>query len=304
MRITYGDKEAGDLFTADDADMIANAVNALGTAADVDTGTSAGNVPIIGGDGLLPSAIIPGGGSGGGGGSGDVSGPGSTTIGRPAIWSNGDGTGLDQGTAAQVMPTSGTTGYVLTFGASAPAWSSLPTLATALEALTTTDRIAYTGIDGLDSAGAGALYGTALAAAGSPTALQIPRWNAAATAIEWVTLGTAAFVDVVPAGAPGSASSTAGAITLDFDGVDELATTTTEAITAITFANITSYATVAWWVTQTTARDITFPAGSIMKGNSGLLLVTGTANSRQLFLIRNAGGTYEVQVGDAGVVGA
>jgi hypothetical protein len=174
-------------------------------------------------------------------------------------------------------------------------------IATVLEA---TPGLSYTAIDDLSSAGAGAVIEDALIASGAPASNYFPRRNAAGTALEWVALGTAAYLTAAPVGAPTAASSSSGAITLDFSTKDEIATTTTENITTVTFSNIASYATVIWWVTQTTARTITFPAGTIMKGNGGLLAVAGTANSDQAFLIRNKAGTYVVQVCDAGVVGA
>jgi hypothetical protein len=177
-------------------------------------------------------------------------------------------------------------------------------IVTALNTLTTTARLPYTSVDGLDSAGAGALTETALIASVPLTAGQSFKTNAGNTAFEAWTVGTAASANLMPTGAPAAASSTAGAITLNFSGVDELATTTTENITTITFQGIAAYASVVWYVDQTTARNITFPAGTVMFGNGGLLLYTGAANSSIAFGIRNKNGTYEVRLGDNGVVGA
>jgi hypothetical protein len=301
-RITYGDKEPGDLFTADDADEIRTAVNALGTAADANTGTSAGNVPVIGAEGLLSASIIPGGGGGGGGGTGDVTGPGSVTDGRMALWDGTTGDLLKQAPAAQMWPVSGTNGYWGYYTSDAPSWAPLSTLVAALEALTTTDRIEYTGINGLDGVAAGALYETAIIGSTSATSLQAIRVDVAGTGLEGVTLGTAALLDAIPSGAPTAASSSAGAITLNYAGVAVLETTTTENITTITFSNITAYTTVLWRVKHTTARTITFPAGT--KITTGVLAYVGSANSTVNILIYNDNGTYEVAIGDPLPVGA
>lgn len=301
-RITYGDKEPGDLFTADDADEIRTAVNGLGTAADADTGTTAGCVPVIESDGYLPASIIPGGG-GGGGGSGDVTGPGTSTDGRVVLFDGTAGTALKQGTAVQTLPTTATDGYWLTVTSGALAWSSTASMAAALGALTTTDRIPYTGIHGLDSSGAGALAAAGLIGSGGMTAGQAWVTNAGEDGVEGLTLGSAALLDAVPSGAPTSASSSSGAITLDFAGITTIETTTTEAITSVTLSNITAYSTVLWRVKHTTARDITFPAAKI-SWPSGSLTYAGVANSTVNFVIYNDNGSYEIVASADLVAGA
>jgi hypothetical protein len=179
-----------------------------------------------------------------------------------------------------------------------------PSDADIVTAVNSVGGVALASVDDLDGATAGALYETALIASVPLTAAQSIKTNAGNTAFEAWTPGTAATLDVMPSGAPTSVSSTAGAITLDFDGVDELQTNTTEAITAITFSNIAPYASVVWYVTHTTARNITFPAGTKIAGNSGALLVVGIANSDMAFVIRNKNGTYHVRVSDEAVTGA
>jgi hypothetical protein len=156
----------------------------------------------------------------------------------------------------------------------------------------------------LGLADAGEIYAEALIDAYTLTARQALMANSGGTDFEAVTLGTAAELDAIPSGAPTTFTQAAGAITLDFDGIDEGRTTTSANITTITFDNIASYSTVIWHVTHTTARNITFPAGTVMFGNSGSLTHVGSANSRYKFLIRNDNGTYEVVCGDAGVVGS
>jgi hypothetical protein len=301
-RITYQDDlVAGQQFTAAMADEIHDVVNGLGTAADANTGTTAGCVPVIGVDGYLPSAIIPGGG-GGGGGTGDVVGPASVTDGRPALFDGTTGKLIKQAAATQILPVSGTNGYWLTYTADAPAWATTISLATALEALTTTDRIAYTGIDGLDSSGAGALFEDALIAKSGATASQVVAVNSGATGFEGRTLGSASLLDAVPTGAPATASSTAGAITLTFTGIADIETTTTEAITSVT-VTVEAYRWVIWTVIQTTARNITFPAATVISGTGGSLTHTGVANSTTRFLIYKRNTTLHVIVGDSAVVG-
>jgi hypothetical protein len=174
-----------------------------------------------------------------------------------------------------------------------------------ITAVNATGGIVLASITGLDSDVAGALYQTALIdeLALSPGESMGPV-NVGGTAFDVVTFGTAAFTDILPSGAPTTASSSGGAITLDYTGIDTIQTTTTQNITTITFTGITAYQTVRWIVKHTTARNITFPAGTIMKGNAQLLLWTGVANSFNDVAIYNDNGTYVVTIGDEGLVGA
>lgn len=172
-----------------------------------------------------------------------------------------------------------------------------------ITAINATGGITLASIAGLDTDTAGDLYQTALIASVGLTAGQSlgPVSSGVFTAI---TLGTAALTDVLPTGAPATASSTANAITLDFINKDVIQTTTTQNITTITFDNIVAYQTVRWIVKHTTARTITFPAATIVKGNGGLLAWVGVANSFNDVSIYNDNGTYVVTIGDEGVVGA
>jgi hypothetical protein len=171
-----------------------------------------------------------------------------------------------------------------------------------ISAVNATGGVTLASIVGLDTDVAGALYGTALIADVGLTAGQSlgPVSSGAFTA---VTYGTAALTDVLPSGAPTTASSSSNAITLNYLGIDTIQTTTTENITTITFQNIVAYQTVRWIVKHTTARNITFPAGTIMKGNAQLLLWTGVASSFNDIAIYNDNGTYVVTIGDEGLVG-
>jgi hypothetical protein len=163
-----------------------------------------------------------------------------------------------------------------------------------------TPSLSYTAIDDLGSVGAGALYETALIA--STSIADGSYLKRSGTDLVGQALGTAALIDAVPTGAPTAASSSAGAITLNYSGKTTLETTTTENITAITFSNIVAYTMVLWRVKHTTARTITFPAGT--KITSGVLAYAGTANSTVNILIYNDNGTYEVAIGDPLPVGA
>jgi hypothetical protein len=298
-RITYPDKTDGvDTFTADNADEIRVKVNALGTAADCNTGTDVGNVPIIGVSGLLEASIIPGG--GGGGGSGDVVGPASSSDGRVALFDSTTGKLLKQGAADQLLPTGGTTLYWMQMIDGVPTWVAPTALVTSISTLSGADRLDAVEIQGLSSSAQGANYATSLIAAFSITDGHFIKRDG--DDLAGAALGTAAFLDAVPSGAPTAASSTAGAITLNYAGIAVIETTTTEAITTITFSNITAYTTVLWRVKNTTARNITFPAGT--KITNGTLTYTGSANCTVNILIYNDNGTYEVVIGDALPVGA
>lgn len=176
-----------------------------------------------------------------------------------------------------------------------------PTDAAIVASVNSEGGIDLASVDDLDTAGALALYDAA-ALTETPTAGQVRVVNSGADGFEWLTLGSMATVDAAPSGAPQAASSSSGAITLDFEGRTVIQTTTTENITTITLSNIAAYATVLWRVKQTTARNITFPAGTKIAG--GALAYTGVANSSINFLIYNDNGTYEVVIGDAMTVGA
>lgn len=299
-RIVYEDNtpEPGDLFTANDAKAIRDAVNALGTAADVDTGTAPGNVPVLNGDGQIPAAMIPGGG-GGGGGSGDVTGPGSSTDGRVVLFDGTGGTALKQAAATQVLPVSGTDGYWLTYSTT-PQWASVATLIAAIEGAA---GMSYTALDDLDTAGAGAKMETALIASGGMTANQAWVSDSAGTGVQGFDLGTAAGYDAIPTGAPSTASSSSGSLALDFTGIAEIQVTTTEAITNIT-VTVEAYRWVAVTFIQTTARNITWPAGTVISGTGGSLTHTGVANSTTTALIYKRNTTLEVRFGDSAVVGS
>jgi hypothetical protein len=300
-RITYQDNlVAGQVFTAEMADEIRDVVNALGTAADVNTGTAAGNVPVLDASGKLAIGVIPDaalGGGGGGGGTGDVTGPNGASDGAFAAFDGTSGTVLKELSVGDART-------LLNVQDGATDDQTGPEIVTLLEALTTTARLEYTGVNGLDSSGAGALVLTAIDANLSPGASQFMRRNSADSAFEFASLGTGAFVTAMPVGAPTSASSTAGAVTLSFADTDFLTTTTTEAITTITVSNLASYSFGFWLVQQTTARNLTFPAATVMFGNSGLLLYTGVANSKVFITFYNDNGTLYALIGDAGVVGA
>jgi hypothetical protein len=221
---------------------------------------------------------------------------------RPALFDGTTGKLLKQAASTQVLPVSGTNGYWGYYTADAPAWAPIGTLVTALEALTTTDRIEYTGINGLDSSGAGALFEDALIAKSAATASQAVVVNSGATGFEGRTLGSASLLDAIPAGAPATATSSAGAITLTFTGIAEIETTTTEAITTVT-VTVEAYRWVLWTVISTTARNITFPAATVISGTGGSLTHTGVANSTTRFLIYKRNTTLHVIVGDSAVVG-
>jgi hypothetical protein len=164
-------------------------------------------------------------------------------------------------------------------------------IVTALETLTSTDRLLYTAVDGLDAEGAGDLYATALIAAAGLGAGDILRVNSGATAFEPLEVEATSPV-------PTAATSTAGAITLDFDLADTITTTTTEAITAITVSNLELYERGAWRVTNTTARNITFPS-TWRVPTSANPTFTGTADATVWFTIWRSGTTtYDVTIGD------
>jgi hypothetical protein len=163
-----------------------------------------------------------------------------------------------------------------------------------------TPSLSYTAVFDLNSVGAGAQYETALI---ESTSLADGAYlKRSGSDLIGQALGTAALIDAVPAGAPTVVSSSAGAIPLDYSGKTTLETTTTENITTITFSNIVAYTTVLWRVKHTTARTITFPAGTKITG--GVLAYAGTANSTVNILIYNDNGTYEVIIGDPLPVGA
>lgn len=301
VRITYGgddEKTPGESFTAADAEEIRDAVNALGTAADANTGTSAGNVPVLDADGKLPVSVIPSIITGDAT-PGDVVGPASVNDGRVALFDGTTGKLLKEAAATQVLPASGTDGYWLTYTAGAPAWATVASLANALEG---DASMSYVAMSDLDSSGAGEKMETALIASTSATDGQVIYRSGSALA--GLTLGTSALLDAMPTGAPGEVSSSSGAIPLNFSGVAVLTTTTTEAITSITFSNIAAYSDVCWIVKQTTARNITFPSGTKISGTAGSLTYGGVANSFVRFFIYNDNGTYVVTVGDEHVVGA
>lgn len=305
-RIVYEDNtpEPGDLFTANDAKAIRDAVNALGTAADADTGTAPGNVPVLNGDGQIPAAMIPGGGGGGGGGSGDVSGPGTSTDGRVALFDGTSGAAIKQGAAVQTLPATATDGYWLTVSGGSLTWVNYLSLISAIGTATGSDRLDQSKIKGFTDDSFGDLAAVGLIASGGMTASQVWRTNSGATGVEGVTLGSSATLDAIPTGAPTAASSSSGAIALDYTaGVACYGTTTTENITTVT-VTLTAYQWGQWIVTQTTARNITFPAGTVIFGNGGLLAYTGVANSRLNILFYKDNTTLWAIIGDAGVVGA
>lgn len=163
-------------------------------------------------------------------------------------------------------------------------------IVTLLEALTTTDRLSYTGVDGLDGAGAGALYEAALIASVPLTASQVVQANSGATALQGL--------DVEPASpAPGTASSSSGAITLDFDSADIITTTLTENITAITISNLDLYEFGAWRVTQgATGYDIDFTVTnhSIPGGASSNTLGANNNTVIWITFYRSGASTYDV----------
>ncbi len=172
---------------------------------------------------------------------------------------------------------------------------------TALETLTTTARLSYTAVKDLDVAAAGVLYEDALIANGSLTVGQSIKVNSGATAFEAWTPGTAAVLAAYVPGAPAAASSSAGAITLNFVA-GAVATTTTENITAITVSNLALYATEKWTVTNTTARNITFPSTWFVPVSANPTY-TGTASSIVDIIIYRASSTvYHVSIGDVRTV--
>lgn len=95
----------------------------------------------------------------------------------------------------------------------------------------------------------------------------------------------------VPSPTPGTASSSSGAITLDFTSVDTVWTTTTENITSVAVTGLALYETGYWRVKNTTARDITWPGGWWPLSDT----YTGTANAVTTFKItRTATNEYDV----------
>lgn len=165
-------------------------------------------------------------------------------------------------------------------------------------------RLDESAVKGFDTAPHGELVLQALAGSLTPSARQFLRRNAANTGWEMKALGTAAELDAVPPGAPPTASSASGAVTLDFEVTDRIETATTEDITAVTLSNLPAYSTGLWRVKHTTARNITFPSGWKIGGNAGALLYPGVANSTTDILIYNDNGTIEVVICDSAVVGA
>lgn len=171
----------------------------------------------------------------------------------------------------------------------ATADQSAAEIVTALEALTTTARLNYTAIDELDASGAGDLYATALIAAAGLGAGDILRVNSGGTAFEPMEVEATSPAPVV-------ATSTAGAITLDFDLSDTVTTTTTEAITSITVSNLDLYETGRWLVTNTTARNITFPSTWTVPTTANPTY-TGVASSSVWVIIwRSGASTYNVSI--------
>ena len=147
--------------------------------------------------------------------------------------------------------------------------------------------ISYEYVEGIDSPEAGALYQAAI----------IDHLD-----VEAVQFGTAAFIDAVPSGAFPTATQSSGSITLDFTGKTHLKTTTTAAITTIDFnGSIPDGTEVTWILVHTTARDVTFPAGTWIADNSGSLTFSGTASSRTELRIVNDGGTLYVYPGKPAV---
>lgn len=172
-------------------------------------------------------------------------------------------------------------------------------IVTALEGLA---GLSYAALDDLDSSGAGDLMQTALIASVAPTANQLIRANSNADGLEGVTPGTAAFADVVPSGAPTTASSSSNAITLDYDGLAVIQTTTTEAISTVTLDNIAAYSTVLWRIkVANVAHTVELPAGKV---NGGDLTITASAAGTINVSIYNDNGTYEFTVGGTLETGA
>lgn len=162
--------------------------------------------------------------------------------------------------------------------------------------------VALASVDDLDTSAAGALYETALIASTAIADGDVMKRNGAG--LEGITLGTAAFLNAIPTGAPTAAASASGTIALDFTaGVSTYGTTTTENITTVN-VTLTAYQWGQWIITQSTARNITFPAGTVVFGNGGALALTGVSSSRLnvLFYMNNT--ELWAIVGDAGVVGS
>jgi hypothetical protein len=171
-----------------------------------------------------------------------------------------------------------------------------------ITALESAAALSYTALDDLDSSGAGEKYEAALMASSAAADGSFLKRNG--TEIEGEALGTAARLNAIPSGAPTAASSSAGTIALDFTaGVSTYGTATTENITTIN-VTLTAYQWGQWIVTQTTARDLTFPAATVIFGNGGLLAYTGVANSRLNVLFYKNNTELWAIIGDAGVVGA
>lgn len=166
-------------------------------------------------------------------------------------------------------------------------------IVTLLEALTTTDRLSYTGVDGLDGSGAGDLFAAALIASTGATAGQALVVNDAADGFDPVS-----FEAFDPTWT--TQASSGGAITLDFTNTDRIQTTTTEAITSVAVTGLAVGAIGVWRQVHTTARNTTWPAtwwAPIHPAH------TATANSHQKFTITRFSSTvYEVDIGAALVV--
>lgn len=96
-----------------------------------------------------------------------------------------------------------------------------------------------------------------------------------------------------PSSTPVTASSTSGAVSLNFSTTDVVWTTTTENITSISVTGLELYDTGYWRVKNTTARDITWPGGWWTPAASH----TGTSNAVVTFKItRTATNEYDVSV--------
>lgn len=287
-RIEYPDKAAGDKYFAAEVNEVKDEVNALGTAADLDVGITDGTIPVLGPGGKLNLSVIPDGLTGGGG-TGDVIGPINSADGRVVLFDGVSGKQLKQGAASQLVPTPAADGTVLWLASGAPAWVGVDDLAATLSA----GSVPLAAVTDLDGAAAGALYSTAIiAASGAADGEFIANTGGALDGIATAPLNPA----------PGSASSSAGAITLTYSAtVDKITTTTTQniALTDASVAGLSVGEFGAWIVTFDAARQITFPSTWRVPSGSNPTF-TGTSGAISWITFYRASSTVcHVQIGES-----
>lgn len=112
-----------------------------------------------------------------------------------------------------------------------------------------------------------------------------------------LTTGTSSIAPVYPdslgdVATPTATASTAGAITLDFDGIVTRTTALTEDITAVTINNLTEHVRAVWELTghATNNYTITWPTGGVVRAPATTLVVN--ANEAYIVSIALRGSVY------------